>query len=294
MAGASVERTLSVDEGVIEVVAGGGSLWAITHEFSFGSMLRIDPATGSTLATIGEGNQEARSLVVLDDSVWAVAGGYGEAIRVDLASNEVTDVVGDFEIVGGRGETSIVADDGTVWAIAEGTGSVERIDASSRVIESTIGDLGYVEEVSGATTTILADGPKALAATDSGIWVLSDVPNPTGDANVVGGGALFRLDSETGAVIRQIDLVREPAFGRPGLAFTDDAAWYLDFVDHFLIRVDLDSERQTLIRLDGVYGVGVVSDGSTVWVAAEGFSKSNTVIGIDAAIATAASEALSG
>ncbi len=294
LAGGVVVRSLSVAESPADVISGAGSLWVITYDFSFGPMLRVDPSDGSTVATVGDPSGDPQSRVVVDDAVWAVNDGYGRVLRVDLASNEVTDVVGGTDFGGSGGEVAIVAHDGALWAIDESTGSVERIDAASRSIESTFGDLGYAEEASGEFTSILSDGAKALAATSDGIWVLSDTLNPADEANVVGSGALFLLDHETGDVVRRIDLRLEPGFGRPGLAITDEAAWYLNFVDRYLVRVDLGTERQTFVSLGNAGAVGVVTDGTTVWLAVESMFESDWVVGIDVAAAAAATAALGG
>lgn len=290
----TVLRTLPVDD-VVDVVAGAGSLWAVTYEFSFGPLLRIEPSDGSTLATIGEGLLGGPMAVTVgDDAAWVVLDGYGTVGRIDLAANVISDTLGGTEFAGGRGEVAIVARDGVVWAIDESIGAVERIDASGRTIESVTTDLGYSEEPSGEFMSILSQGPRALTVTDDGVWALADTPNPNDEPNVVGGAGLFLLDPGTGDILRRIDIRIESSFGRPGLAITEDAAWYFNFVDGYPIRFDFATGRETFIRINNGFAVGVVSDGTTVWYAVESFTGDNMVIGVDAAEAAAASAALDG
>jgi DNA-binding beta-propeller fold protein YncE len=288
----TVATSLAVEDSVVDVVPGGGSLWAITYEFSFGPMLRIGPADGSTEASIEEPGGAPLAVSAGDNEAWAVFDGEGRVIRVDVAANQVTDVIGEAEFAGGRGMVDIAIDGGFVWAIDESTGSVLRIDAASRSVDLTVGDLGYAAESTGDTTTILADGARALAVTADGVWVLADTVNAGGGANVVGGGALFLLDRGTGTVVRRIDLHLEPHFGRPGLAMTDDAAWYIDTIDGYPVRVDLKTERQTYLRLNNAFGIGLITDGATVWVAAEHLFEDSRIYSIDTAEATAATTAL--
>lgn len=287
-----VVQTLAIEAPAVDVVAGLGSLWTVTYDFSFGPLLRINPTDGMVKATIDTSADQPQAVAALDDSVWAVVDGYGRAIRIDVGSNAITDTVGGTDFGGGRGEVAIVADGPIVWVLDESTGSVERIDDATRTITSTVGDLGYLEEPDGEFVSILADGPKALATTSDGVWVLSDVPHSGDLANVVGGGALFLLDADTGTVLRRIDLILEPAFGRPGLAVHDAAAWYIDFATGYPVRVDLNTERQVLLRLDDGLARGVATDGTTAWFAVESLFDSALVVGVAESAASAASSAL--
>ncbi|MCP4306192.1 MAG: hypothetical protein GY926_12640 [bacterium] len=285
-------QTFGVDEEPADVVVGADSLWVTTYEFSFGPLLRIDPADGTLVAEIGDSGVAPRAVAVLDDAAWAVIDGHGQVARIDVVTNEVSDVLGDTDISGGGTDTAIVGADGIAWAINESDGSVERINANGRTIDAIIGDLGFLAEESGETSSILSDGAKALAVTSEGVWVLADTPAPGGELNVVGGGALFLLDARTGEVTRQIDLVIEPAFGRPGLAVTQDAAWYFGFIDGYPVRVDLATGRQTFARLDNAFAVGVATDGATVWFAVESHFGDDSIVGIEEAAAAVASDAL--
>jgi len=289
---AAVVQTLAIEAPTVDVVSGMGSLWAVTYDISFGPLLRIDPTDGTVTATIDTFADQPQAVAALDNSLWAVVDGYGRAIRIDAGSNAITDTVGGTDYGGGRGEVAVVADGAALWVLDESTGSVERIDDATRTIALTVGDLGYLEEPDGEFVSILADGPKALAATGEGIWVLSDVPYPDGLANAVGGGALFLLDAETGTVLNRIDLILEPAFGRPGLAVSNGAAWYIDSATGYPVRVDLDTERQVILRLDNGGVSGVVTDGTMTWFAVESLFDSDLLVGVAESAAVAASSAL--
>lgn len=291
LAAGAVIRTIPVGASAVDVRPGAGSLWVITYDFSFEPMLRIDPKDGTTLAAIGDGLNAPMAVDVVDDAAWAIVDGYGRLNRIDLATNEITDEIGGTEFVGGDGEVAIVAGDGALWAINQDIGVVERVDAQGRSIDSVIGDLGYVEEASGDFTDILADGPKALALTDAGLWVLSDVLNPTDEPNVVGSAALFLLNPASGEVTRRIELRVSPSFSRPGVAITEDAAWFISFVDGYPVRLDFDTGRETFVRIPG-FAEGVVTDGTSVWFAVESFQGEHAVIGIDIDAAAAATRAL--
>ena len=109
---ATVAQTIAVDGEATDVVAGAGSLWVVTYDFSFGPTLRIDPNNGSLLATIEGSGAAPAAIAILDDAAWAVVDGNGRVARIDLATNEVTDVVGGSEITSSATEVAIVAYDG--------------------------------------------------------------------------------------------------------------------------------------------------------------------------------------
>ena len=146
---------------------------------------------------------------------------------------------------------------------------------------------------------LVAANAYSSVASQSAVWIDAPVDGSVfeladGPIRVVGHvtAALFLLDRNDGSVVRTIKQIIEPAFGRPSLAFTEDAAWYFGFVDGYPVRVDLETGRQTYVRLADGFAAGVVTDGTTVWFAVESFFADSSVVGIDAAEAATKSRAL--
>ena len=289
--GGVVRRTIETEEGAIDLAVGEGALWVVVNEFGTGKLVRIDPVTGETLAEVDPGvSGGPRSVAVGEGAVWTVLDGYGRVGRVDPEDNSATVVDVDTRFVGGGVETPLVVAHGLVWAVDASKGAVTRIDPAGQPVD-VIEGLGYSASTSGDTTSILARGPVGLAGSDDGVWVLSEV-NVEEEGSNVQRGSLFLLDPESGEVVREVDLIFAPAHARPGLALTDDAAWYVSFVDSYVVRVDLDTGRQTFVRPPGFGALaqGVATDGSTVYFITEGsFDNPGGVYGIDPREAAAAS-----
>jgi hypothetical protein len=291
LGGGAVRRTIETEEGAIDLAVGDGALWVVVNEFGTGKLVRIDPVTGEIVAEVDPGvTGGPRSVAVGEGAVWTVLDGYGRVGRVDPVDNSATVVDVDTEFVGGAEETPLVVAHGLVWAVDASKGALTRIDPAGQPVD-VIEGLGFSASTSGDTTSILARGPVGLAGSDDGVWVLSEVNVEEEGSNVLR-GSLFLLDPESAEIVRQVDLIYAPSYARPGLALTSDAAWYVSSVDSLVVRVDLETERQTFLRPPGFGALakGVATDGSTVYFVTEGgFDNPGGVYGIDPGEAAAAS-----
>jgi hypothetical protein len=293
LAGGEVTRSIGVEEGAIDLTVGPDGLWLVVNEFGTGKLQRIDPATGDIIAEIDtEVTGGPRSVAMGEGAVWTVLDGYGRVGRVDPADNSITVVDVNNNFVGGGIEAPVIVAHGVIWAVDAASGVLRRIDPSGETL-GVVEDLGFSSTTSGDTTSIFARGPVGLGSSEEGIWVLSEV-HVEEDGNNFVRGALFLLDPNSTEIVRQVDLITAPAHARPGLALTNDAAWYINRVDSFPVRVDLQTERQTFIRPPGFgeisKGVTSSADGSVVYFVTEGgFEGGGAVYGVDPAEAAAAS-----
>jgi Tol biopolymer transport system component len=167
--------------GGIDVAVGDGSVWVSTID----GIVRIDPATGETLAEIAVGEPPfecAIDLAVGFGSVWATRGCEGgtEVVRIDPATNQVVARVPLEQAY------CVEVGEGAVWATASGAGLVARIDpASNQVVETIPVDAG-----SGP------GGIGCLAVGEGGVWVTRG-----GDRD-----SLVRIDPTSNRVIATIDI----------------------------------------------------------------------------------------
>ncbi len=271
----TVLRTLSVENGSVDLAVEDGELWVVVNEFGSGRLLRLDAELGELVAEIGsEISGGPRSVALGGGAVWTVLDGYGRVGHVDPATHELT-VIGDGgSEVGGAVETPIVFAHDLVWVVDASAGSVKRVDPASEAIVDIIDELGRRTVEQSDVTSILARGPLGLAVVPDGVWVLSETSSEEEGTNVIR-GALFLLAADTGEIREQIDLLSGPAFGRPGLAVREGAAWYIDGANGQLVRVDLETGRQTFLRTPGFGAL------ATALLAAEGVIYFGTEGGFD-------------
>ena len=232
-----VPVTLEGTEGPEAITTGGGSLWMTTSEFSdtdtlAGSVLRIDPATGTVLANI-PGGRGAYSIVYGLGAVWVANVMDGNVQRIDPATNAVTATI---PITGAVG---VGVDATAVW-VAGVTGTVPRIDPATNMIVATIhtqataaniavgnGSIwvthpgtkdagnGSVSRINPATNQVVAnillgDQPFAISAAGGSIWVgLYTVPS------------VIRINPATNTILSRLTV----SSGIYALAATDHAVW---------------------------------------------------------------------
>jgi len=157
----TVVATKTVGEDVRSVTYGSGSVWVAVsnNDGSFGgSILRIDPETGETVATITVESVPTWELgggamAVGDGSLWVTGGieapggpdspgGGSDAtlIRIDPITNEVVDTI----ILGGSVGADVAVDGSGVWVLLFGDERVDhrmevvRIDPSTREVVARI------------------------------------------------------------------------------------------------------------------------------------------------------------
>ena len=144
------QLTLSGKSGIADLVYAETSLWAATPSVSdsdedlAGSVVRVDPASGQTLATIAVGKAPLR-LAASPGAVWVANYADGSVMRIDTATNAVVATV----TVGGR-PTGLAYDYGSVWVGDEKGGSLNRIDPATNKVVATIHTVPAPEGVASA------------------------------------------------------------------------------------------------------------------------------------------------
>lgn len=241
-------------------VVGLGSVWiANTGD---GTISRIDPARATVVATIRTGDRSVflarnectgdvhnpqstsftvracdtpSSIAIGAGAVWAAKNEANAIVRVDPASNAVTDTVP----LGGK-PWALVASDEAVWISDWDDDALIRVDPASRRVAARIDGLAHgpsemalapdalwvLNQRAGAITRVdprtarvvsvipLANDPQSVTLVGSEVWVRTYW------------GKLFRIDATTNRVVGVSETASGP--GRPGIdrpAVTADGVW---------------------------------------------------------------------
>jgi virginiamycin B lyase len=216
---------------------GAGSVWQTDYEND--RLLRIDPVTGKTDASIPVGSQPL-GVAVTAGSVW-VADEHDEAVtRVDPRTNRVVATIKIGEPGPAGPQILTAGPGGGVWVSVPNLGEVVRIDPATNKVGLVVPWGGYVA----------SDGVEVWIAVDAGI---------DGKAQAI------RIDPDSGKVITAVDLDQDP--GVCGMAVGLGSVWV---TTGGLTRIDPAAGR-IVGRLDLGGDCGNVTvAGGAVWVAAEG------------------------
>ncbi|MBO0683615.1 MAG: YncE family protein [Candidatus Dormibacteraeota bacterium] len=157
---------------------GFGSLWVTSYFGPPQGVLRVDPASGKVIATIGGPPMGGTGIALGAGAVW-VAGTYSQTLaRIDPTTNRLTAV-----IPVERYPLAVAAGRRMVWVRNEDSSSVSRIDPNTnRVAATAVG----LSAPAGST------GDDALALTSEGLWAASF--------------KLYRIDPAHGRVTATIDV----------------------------------------------------------------------------------------
>ena len=235
---ATVPLVLPGTAGPEAITSGGGSLWATTTEYAAddsnlpGSVLRIDPATGTVAATVAAG-RGAYDIVYGHAAVWVTNIVDGNVQRIDPLTNQV---VATIPVSGAWG---ITVDATTVWVVND-IGTVSRIDPVTNLVlvsfptqptgayiaagngslwvshpgTEGLGD-GSVSRINPATNTVIAnipvgDLPYELAVAGGSVWVgLNQTP------------ILVRINAANNAILGKLNV----GVGIYALAAADHTVW---------------------------------------------------------------------
>jgi hypothetical protein len=229
----------SQESGVAALTAGAGSLWVliysfdpITFDYLPGSLLRIDPATGSVVATIPV-SAGASHLAASANAVWVSSGSAGTVQRVDPATNAIVATV-TMEFPG----PMFVAADG-IW-VADLTG-IARIDPATNVVNSTIPTQGDITGV---------------AVTPTAIWVSHGA---LGQPN----GALSKIDPVTKLATAILPLGAGPS----DVVALGANVWVTMAGEPNVLRVNATTNAITKIVVPSVMQAAIVNT-TSVWVVA--------------------------
>jgi YVTN family beta-propeller protein len=145
----SVRTTFPAPPSAEALRGGFGSLWVAT---SHQSVVRVDPADGSTQATVDTGSG-SRFMAVGDDAVWVMNQDDGTVSRIDPETDTVvaTVQVSEGRIRGG----DIAVGDDAVW-IRTGTELATAVDPETNEVVRVLGP---------------AAGSGSIAVTDGAVWL---------------------------------------------------------------------------------------------------------------------------
>jgi virginiamycin B lyase len=145
----SVRDTFRAPRAAEAIRGGFGSLWVATSQQS---VVRVDPADGSTQATVDTGIG-SRFMTVGDDAVWVMNQDDGTVSRIDPDTDTVvaTVQVSDGRIPGG----DIAAGDGAVWVRSESE-LATAIDVATDEVVRVLGP---------------AAGSGSIAVTPNAVWI---------------------------------------------------------------------------------------------------------------------------
>ena len=173
--GGHIVATIPDPSTPVSVEAGFGSIWVANGPA--GTILRIDPASNTVVATIQAGRPVC-CLAFGANAVWAASFATDSVVRIDPAANAVVDSFPS----GGLAPGGITFGDGFVWVAnhhGNPTGSVAKIDPATDTV---------IDVIPVGAATFLG-GPNLMAAVPGSVW--TDVPNLS---------ALVRIDTATDAV----------------------------------------------------------------------------------------------
>ena len=193
-------HTLSVGPAAREggIAIGAGSIWLITDKH--GSLVRIDPHSGSILQTVrvppGSYNP-----VFSDGRIWVTRAEGSEVTSVDAASGKILE-----HFPTGPNPRFATAGGGAVWTLNQGDGSLSRIDVAGQRSVLTLqlhtpgvgGDITYAD---GRVWTTMIKTPLTVIDAAKSV-VLCQWVGAGGDAIGVGYGTIWLTDYAGGTVSR--------------------------------------------------------------------------------------------
>ena len=132
-----------------DLTTGFGSIWVSVMSsddlgtgFLAGSVLRVDPASGSAIGSPIPVGPESFAIAASPEAVWVTNYGDGTVSRIDPGTNQVTATIS----VGGN-PVGVVAGFGSIWVANELDGKVARIDPVTNQVAATVQTREYAEGV---------------------------------------------------------------------------------------------------------------------------------------------------
>lgn len=273
------DATTTIPVHAYGITAGFGSLWVPLGEQ--GVVLRIDPATLETIATVavmeplgdygrfGVPGAPPMVAVAAEDGIWVtISRGFSFAehefavVRIDPTTNAVTQRI-DLDIA----PWNIASGEGSIWVTSAFDNAVVRIDPASGALLTSI-------DVPAASDVIVAGGS---------VWVLSGmIQEPL---------SVVRIDPASNSVVDSLSVSWMPEdsgnvwgwFRWDRLAFADESLWLSNpYVENNIMRIDPQSLAVVAeITLNDIYppmNIAATDDG--VWTA---WDPSAQVVRIDPA-----------
>lgn len=196
------------------------------------TLLRIDPKTGKTTATLNVGTANVNSgIAVTADSIWILTDGKTTLSRIDPETNQVVS-----ELRVPEGCDSLRFGETALWLTCPSENKVLRIDPQTNLVVNRI-------EVSAK--------PHSLAFGENSVWVLC-----------LAEGKVERIDPKTNKVTKTIDLGVPNAAGE--IAFGESFAW-VTLTGFPLTRIDPTTDK--VVQQFTGEGGGAISVGlGSIWL----------------------------
>jgi hypothetical protein len=191
-----------------------GSAWIACKQR--GVLLRFDPSTGQTTATLTLGGGNLIGVTTGFGSVWALDGGLGELRRIDPNGNAVTARID----LGTGAAYNVWTGAGAVWVVDDARAEVVRVDpaTNSVVARIPVGDGAADLVFQGTTAWVMDHRDRGLMQIDvrtNTARLLSTIPGGAPERMVwaadhlwiTGRGTdLLEVDPATGDVLRTVEI----------------------------------------------------------------------------------------
>jgi YVTN family beta-propeller protein len=225
------------------IATGFGSIWVSTVTFDdpgtgflAGSVVRLDPRSGSVVGSPIPVGREAMAIAVSPEAVWVSNYVDGTVSRIDPTTNQVTATIS----LGGH-PVGIAAGYGSIWVADDNDGKVSRIDPVTNQVAATIQTRENAEGV-------------AIGA--GSVWVANY--GTEGQP----GGVISRIDPATNSVVAAVPVGVNPGF----LAFGGGYLWVAMVGEPTAVQVD-PATNSVRNRVDvGAKAWGIGASDHAVWV----------------------------
>jgi len=199
------------------------------------SLIRFDPKTGKTAATLATGAAElTMGLAATADSLWMLTDNKTTLSRIDPGQNQV---VGELRLPAGC--NSLTFGEGSLWVTCPSENHVLRVNPVTDLVEKRI-------DVSAM--------PRGVAFGNNSVWVLCEKD-----------GKVERIDPKTNKVMKTIDLLVPNAGG--SIAYGEGSLW-VSQVGFPLTRIETATDKEKVAQQFWGDGGGFVSVGSgVIWLA---------------------------
>jgi streptogramin lyase/predicted Ser/Thr protein kinase len=203
--GLAVPESFALRYYPLALAVGDGAVWVAATRPDKQALLKIDPITGRTLATVDLRGPDIRSVAVGDGAVWALRN--STIFRIDPAAARITGTVD----LGAVDSGQVAAGHGAVWATirtAEGSNVLAHVDPRTLRVIRRIPE----------PTTQSSSTPTRVALGDGAVWW-----------NGADTGAVWRVDPKTDKVVSRMRITPaltsfdqiEPL----GITTTPDGVW---------------------------------------------------------------------
>jgi YVTN family beta-propeller protein len=217
---------------------GFDSVWVGACQRDAPSLVRIDPATASIIATISlpiRDLQAESSVAAGEGAVWVVDDGLVEQLLVQV--DPLTDsVIGTFPLPGGV--TGVTAGEGGIWIAKTNADMVLHVDPSDG---SIVGEIP------------VGVRPRHIVAAEGAVWVMND-----------GDGTVSRIDPASDTVTATIAVSTRPVIG--GDISVGAGSVWARVTDQLAARID-PASNEVVARYGPPSGSGsVAADDEAAWI----------------------------